>query len=80
MVMAKRKLDDLLDEKGATKRPFLVKLRRTFFHARTLYEPARFGVLIPAGVKLPRDAEILGEPEVPAAPVAAEDTQSSLNL
>lgn len=78
--MAKRKIDDVLDEKGATKRPFIVKLRRTFFHQRVLYEPARFGVLIPAGVKLPRDAEILGEPEAPAEPVAVEDAQSSLNL
>lgn len=43
------------------KRDALVQLKNKFRAANTTYEPARFGVHIPAGTVLPRTAVILDD-------------------
>lgn len=74
--MAKKTKSDFLDEAGRLRRTALVRFQRTFYDGAVQYRVTRFGTQVPAGVLLPKDAEILGEPELPPEPVSDEPTLS----
>lgn len=65
--------DKLVDKKNVLLVDAIVRFKNTFYDGAQAYPVSRFGVHVPAGVTLPKTAEVL-------RPVAEEPSEAQMKI